>query len=158
MSASRNVIVVASAAFALTLAGCDPAYKYQPIGPRGDLLPQWTETIDGVRFATKPYWTLSGSRGTFVILDIVNESGKEVGVLGGQLVTKGRTIEAEILDDPPNREARTVPAGESKSVELYWDFGGSAFKVLDQDITWVWRARIGDTEHALRVPMRRKER
>jgi hypothetical protein len=142
----------------LSASGCDPGYSYQPVDTKGERLPQWSEKVEGVHFSARPYSTLIGSKNTIEYLDITNESDKEVVVLGGQLLTKGRTIEAQVLDDPPNREARTVPAGESKSVSLYWEYGGSASDVLGPDITWVWRVRIGAAEHSLRVPMQRQQR
>lgn len=74
------------------------------------------------RFSAKPYTTLTGSGNTVRYLDIANESANEVIVLGGQLITNGRTI------------------------------------VLGQDITWVWKVRIGQAEHTLRVPMQRQPR
>jgi hypothetical protein len=98
---------------------------------------------------------LIGSRGTSGRMDIANESNNEVIVLGGQLETNGRTIEATLYDDPANREARTVPPGGSKSVSLSWDFGASAYDVLAPDVTWVWRVRIGTEDHSLRVSMKR---
>ncbi len=153
-------VMVASALILLASlgSGCDPGYTYQPVGGNGQRLPHWTETIEGVRFTARPYSTLVGSAGSLVDLDIANESDKVVVVLGGQLVTNGRTIKAIIYDNLPNREARTVPAGQSRSVLLHWKFGGSASEILGTDITWVWRVRIGTAGHALRVPMRRKQR
>ncbi len=155
---SRVMVVGALVVLAPLGSGCDPGYTYRPVGPNGQRLPQWTTTIEGVRFSARPSSTLVGSAGSLVDLDIANESDKVVVVLGGQLVTNGRAIEAIIYDDRPNREARTVPAGQSKSVLLHWRFGGSASDVLGTDITWVWRLRIGKAEHALRVPMQRKQR
>jgi hypothetical protein len=142
---------------AVSAPGCDPAFNYQPIDAKGQRLPLWSETVEGVRFSENPYTTLRGSGNTVEYLDIANGSDKEVAVLGGQLVTNGRTIEARIIDDPANREARTVPAGESKSVLLFWEFGDTALKVFGPDLTWVWHVRIGETEHTLRVPMKREK-
>jgi hypothetical protein len=158
MYVSRYAILLALVVLALSAAGCDPGYNYQPVDAKGQRLPEWSETIEDVRFSSRPYSTLIGSGNTCVYLDIINESDKEILVLGGQLLTNDRTIEAIIIDDPPNREARTVPAGESKSVLLYWEFGGSASEVLGPNLTWVWRVRIGKTEHSLRVPMQRQKR
>jgi hypothetical protein len=156
MCASRRAILFSLFIFALLASACDPGYKYQPVDANGQQLPTWSEKVEGVRFSTRPYSELIGSGNTIRYLDITNESDKEVVVLGGHLLTNGRKIEAHIIDDPPNREARTVPAGESKSVFLLWEFGGPASDVLGPDITWVWRVRIGETEHSLRVPMQRQ--
>ena len=153
-STSRITVLVA-AAFALSVPGCDPGYTYQPVGPQGNRLPLWSETVEGVRFSARPCMELVGSRSTSGQMEIANESDKEVVVLAAQLVTNGRTIEANIFDNPAHREARTVPPGGSKSVSLSWDFGGSASEVLGPDITWVWRVRIGTEEHSLRVSMKR---
>jgi hypothetical protein len=158
MSTSRITVLVASAALALAVPGCDPGYTYQPVGPQGNRLAEWSETVEGVRFSARPYMVLIGSRSTFGQLDIANESDKEVVVLGGQLVTNGRTIEAHIFDSPANREARTVAPGGSESVSLLWEFGGSASEVLGPDISWVWRVRIGSEDHSLRVSMERQHR
>ena len=67
-------------------------------------------------------------------------------------------LQANVLDAPEEREARTVPAGESKTVGFLWEFGGPASNVLGADITWVWQVRIGNAEHSLRVPMQRQTR
>lgn len=158
MQTSRCAFLFPLLVLAPLASGCDPGYHYQPLDAKGQRLPHWSKTVAGVHFSAGPYGTLIGSGNTVVNLNITNESGKEVIVLGGQLVTNGRTIEARILDDAPNREDRTVPAGESKTVSLYWEFGGSASEVLGTDITWIWRVRIGTTEHSLRVPMQRQRR
>src|SRR5262245_4942051 len=112
MYASRSAVLVALVVFALSTSGCDPGYNYQPVDAKGQRLPQWSETVEGVRFSARPYSTLIGSGNTVVYLDITNKSDREVVVLGGQLVTEGRTIEAGVIDDPPSREARTVHAWE----------------------------------------------
>ncbi len=78
-------------------------------------------------------------------------------MLGGQLLTNGRTIEAKVYDSSANVVNRTVLAGESKVSDLFWDFGTPAYQVLGQEITWIWKVRIGKDEHILRVPMRRQE-
>lgn len=122
----------------------------------GQRLSEWSETIGGVRFSARPFVILTGSSGGIPLV-VANGSDKEVVVLGGQLVTKGRTVEADVPDDPATRAFRTVPAGETKSVSLGWSLG-TASKALGPDPTWVWRVRIGGTEHTLRVPMRREDR
>jgi hypothetical protein len=156
MYPSQRAILIALFAAVLSASGCDPGYKYHSVDAKGQRLLHWSETVEGVRFSARPYSTLIGSGNTIVYLDITNESDKEVVVLGGQLVTNDRRIEARIIDDAPNREARTVSARESKSVDLLWEFGGPASEVLGQDLTWVWRVRIGEAEHSLRVPMERE--
>lgn len=158
MNASRNAVRFASVLLVLSVSGCDRGYNYQPVDPQGNRLPQWSETVGGVQFSAKPYTTLIGQSAAILYLDIANESDKEAFMLGGQLVTNGRTIEAEVDDSSEGRDARTVSPGASKSVMLFWDLGGSADEVLGPDITWVWRVRIGAAEHSLRVPMQRQQR
>lgn len=158
MYVSQRAILFASIVFALSVPGCDPGFNYQPVDAKGGQLLQWSETVEGVRFSARPYRAGIGSSNAVVYLDITNDSDKEALVLGGQLVTNGRTIEARIIDEPLERKARTVPAGQKKSVLLYWEFGGAASDVLGPDITWVWRVRIGKDEHSLRVLMKRQQR
>lgn len=155
MNSSGNAILFAPILLAVSVSGCHPGYRYQPVDAKGAKLQQWSQTVEGVRFCAKPYTTLSGSGNTVVYLDIGNESDKEVVVCGGQLLTNGRTIDAKIYDSPEGREARSVSPGTSKAVMLYWDFGGAASDVLGPSITWVWHVQIGDKEHNIRVPMQR---
>src|SRR5476651_2255958 len=121
MCVFRGAILLPLVVLAFSASGCDPGYNYHPVDAKGQRFPQWSETIEGVRFAARPYSTLIGSGNTVDYLDITNGSDKEVVVLGGQLVTNGRTIEAKVYDSPEGIEARTVPAGVSKSVMLYWE-------------------------------------
>ncbi len=158
MFVSRSTILFALVILALSTAGCDPGYRYQHVDAQGQWSPEWSETVAGVRFSVRPYSTLIGSGSTSVNLDIANESEIEVVVLSGQLVTKGQTIDAHIFDGPLDCEARIVPAGESKSVSLSWEFGDAAYEVLGPELTWVWRVMIDKTEHTLRVSMQRRRR
>jgi hypothetical protein len=101
--------------------------------------------------------SLSISGNAHICLEITNDSDKEVVVFGGQVVTYGHTIEAKVLDDTEELLLRTVPPRQSKAVCLYWEFGTWLDQVLGQDITWVWKVKIGAAEHSLQVPMQRKE-
>jgi hypothetical protein len=118
-------------------------------------VPQWSTTINGVRFGADPYSILIGSSNAFMHLEIANESKEEVEVLGGQLETKGRTLEADLPREPEDREARVVPAGSTRAISLLVALGGAASDVLGPSITWVWRIRIGTAEHTLRLRMDR---
>jgi hypothetical protein len=161
MCASRSAIRLALVVLALSASGCSFLYRYYPVDAAGYRLREWSETVEGVRFSAFSQdgtWTTGrdSSFGTEVGLDVTNKSDKEVVVLGGQLLTNGRTIKAH-FPDPPNRDDRTVPAGKSRSVPLLWNYGGGfADQVLGPDITFIWQMRIGKAEHSLRVPMQRE--
>jgi hypothetical protein len=162
MRIPQHLIRLALAFLAFSASGCDPGYQYQPVDPQGNPLSQWSEVIDGVRFSVKPYSTLIGSGSASRSLEITNKSDKKVVVLGGQLLSKGRAIEAIIDDSPEGRTGRTVSPGDTKAVYLSWEFGDvvhhrPAHEVLGPDITWVWQVRIGEGEHTLRVPMQRQQ-
>jgi hypothetical protein len=148
-------IVAALALFAASATGCDPGYRYKPVDVDGKQLSHWSTTIEGVAFSADPFTILIGSKGTFMQLGVVNESKDEVEVLGGELETKGTTLKAGVPPSPEDRAARTVSAGETKKVFLHVDLGRAASDVLGPSITWVWRVRIGMTEHTLRVPLDR---
>jgi hypothetical protein len=161
MCASRSAILMALLVLALSASGCEFVYRYYPVDAKARRLPGWSEMVEGVRFSAfsdDGTWTTGrdSSFGAEVGLDITNKSDKEVVVLGGQLLTNGRTIKAH-FPNPPNRDDRTVPAGKSRSVPLLWNYGGgSADQVLGPDITFIWQVRIGKAERSLRVPMQRE--
>ena len=156
MTFNQRTLLLAAVAFVAWFApGCDPGYHYQPVNVDREKVPQWSTTIAGVRFSVDPYRTFVGSGNTTMRLEITNESKEEVEVIGGELETKGRTLKAHLWPGPEDREARTVPAGSTKAVELLVDFGGPASDVLGPTITWVWSVRIGTATHTLRIRMDR---
>lgn len=155
MVTRRTLFIAAVAVLVCAAAGCDPGYRYQPVGADGKKVPQWSATIAGVRFTADPCGTLIGSRSTFMQLGVVNGSKDEVEVTGGELETNGRTLRAQLPPGPEYRAARTVPAGVTEQVSLLVDFGGSASDVLGPSVTWGWHVRIGTAEHTLRVRMDR---
>jgi hypothetical protein len=154
---SRRPILLFLSTVVVLACGCDPGYHYQPIDSKGHKVSEWSETIDGIRFSVEPYTTLIGSYNALIYLQVVNQTEEEVVVLGGQLLTNGRTIEARILDDPENRKARTVPPGSSKRVLLLWELGGSASNVLGSELVFVWRVQIGKAERTVKVGMERQK-
>ena len=153
-----TAIAIAMVKFVLSGLGSilgDRFCHYQPVDAKGEPLPQWSETIEGVRFSMRPL-SLSISGGASICLEIANDSDKEVVLLGGEVLTYGRTIEAKVHDSPQDVLARTAPIGQSKVVGLSWEFGTWLDQVLGHEITWVWKVRIGKAEHSLRIPMQRK--
>ncbi len=137
--------------------GCDPAFKYQPVDADGKTLPEWSETIDGARFTVGPYSAVIGNKNTIAFIDIDNKSDMRVVVLGGELQTNGRKIEAHVLDDGESVKARSVPAHSGyKRVMLFWQFDNPGQELLGPSITWEWRVRVGPAEHILRIPMQRQ--
>ena len=110
MSVSRSTILLAMVILVLSASGCDPGYKYDHVDTKGERLPQWSETVEGVRFSARPYRTLIGESSASINLDITNESNQVVVVLGGQLLTNGLKIEAIMIDEPLERASKTVHA------------------------------------------------
>jgi hypothetical protein len=155
MDVRRDWVVLAVGLTSICLAGCDPGYGYQPLDAAGNKVRRWSTTIAGVRFGVDSYGILTGSRGALMRLEIANQSGARVAVLGGQLETNGRTIEADLPNNPEAREGRVVPAGSTKTVPLKVDFGGQAAEVLGPSMTWSWRVRIGGHRHTVTVRMAR---
>ena len=157
MRYARKVVASSLCAALLAFTGCDPGYGYKPLDPGGRKVANWSESIAGVRFEMKAFYVFTGSGGTLQGLTIRNNSDRDVVVLGGQLNTNGRALEAKL---PGEGEAkwRTVRPGATETINLLWDFrehGGDASKVLGPDITWTWRVKIGDDEHTLCVRMQR---
>jgi hypothetical protein len=155
MLPKRCLLMAAVGLMTASAAGCDPGYRYTPLDADGEKVPEWSTTIAGVRFSVDPYHTFIGSGNTLMVLDVANESKEVVEVLGGELETKGRTLKAYLPPGQENRAARTVPARSTNAVVLLVEFGEPASHVLGTTITWVWRVRIGNTEHTLRVSMDR---
>jgi hypothetical protein len=157
MRYAREVAASCLCAALLASAGCDPGYGYQPLDAAGRKVAQWSESIGGVRLEMKPIMILTGSGGTMQGLTITNNSDRDVVVLGGQLSTDGRIMEAKL---PGEGEAkwRTVPPGATQTINLSWDFrehGGDASKVLGPSLCWTWRVKIGEEEHTFKVRMER---
>jgi hypothetical protein len=153
----RRVTAAYLCAALLASIGCDPGYDYKPLDAGGRKVAKWSDSVSGVRFEMKPFMILTGSGGTSQGLTIVNGSDRNVVVLGGQLSTNGRTLEAKL---PGEGEVkwRTVPPGAAETINLSWDFGeqgGYADKALGPSVTWIWRVKIGDEEHTIRVGMER---
>jgi hypothetical protein len=162
MSLPSRWSVFAVGFVALLPAGCDRSYTYQTIGPKGAKLAQWSQSLEGVRFSAAPYRTSPESTSADMILDVANESNKEVVVLGCRLVSgqdrmSAGGISAKVVDSLEDRVARSVPAGASKSVSLHFEFGGPVSTALHEDVMWDWWIRIGETEHTLTVPMTRRK-
>jgi hypothetical protein len=153
----RRVTAIYLCAALLASAGYDPGYGYKPLDTKGRKVGDWSESVAGVRFEMAPFMILTGSGGTMQGLTIVNNSDHDVIVLGCRLSTKGRTLEAKL---PGEGEAkwRTVRPRAAEIINLSWDFreqGGDAEKTLGPSVTWIWRVKIGDEEHTLRVRMER---
>ena len=155
MVTKRTLFIATVGVIACSVTGCDPGYDYKPVDEEGKKVQQWSTKIAGVQFSTDPFNTLIGSRGTFMWLQVTNESKETVEIVGGEVESNGRTMKANWPFDSASREARTVTPGSAKQVRLFLEFGGSAMDVLGPTITWVWRVRIGTEEHILRV---RKDR
>jgi hypothetical protein len=146
--------------FGLYVYGHNTAHRvsdYQPVDAAGQPLPEWSETVDQVRFSM-PLLSLRNGSNSTIFLHVTNASDKEVVLLGGEALTygDGPAIEARVFDGPQEVALRTVPAGQSKEVGLFWEFGTSLDQVLGPEVTWVWRVRIGKAEHTLRVRMQRQ--
>jgi hypothetical protein len=133
------------------------ADEYQPVDAAGQPLPEWSETVEQVRFSMPPLSLRSGSCST-IFLHVTNASDKEVVLVGGQALTygHGRAVEAKVFDGPQEVALRAVPAGQSKEVGLFWEFGTSLDQVLGPEVTWVCRVRIGKSERTLQAPMQRQ--
>src|SRR5260370_28655239 len=116
MRRRTSIFLVAAALFAVWFPGCDPGYDYRPIDQKGVALQRWTQAINGVNFATEPYYTLIGSSGTSHCLEVTNNSDDEVIVEGGELEANGRIIPAMVSDDPEHRELRTISPKTTKPV------------------------------------------
>jgi hypothetical protein len=141
----------------LASVGCDPGYGYTPVDAGGRKVGKWSESVAGVRFEMTPFMVFTGSAGTMQGLSIVNNTEQDVVVLGGQLSTNGRILEA-ILPGEGEAKWRTVGPGAAETVKLSWNFreqGGEAEKTLGPSLTWIWRVKIGDEERTLRVSMER---
>jgi hypothetical protein len=137
--------------------GCDAGYTYQPVDSDGQPLAEWSQTIEGARFSVGTYSAVIGSKNTIAFIDIDNKSDMRVVVLGGELHTSGRKIEAHVLDDAESAKARSVPAHSGyKRVMLFWQFDAPASELLGPNITWAWHVRVGPAEHTLQIPMGRQ--
>jgi hypothetical protein len=138
-------------------SGCSPEFNYQPIDGNAQPLTEWSESVDGVRFSAGQFSAVIGSKDTIAFIDVDNQADMRAVVLGGELLTNGRSIEAHVLDDAESVKARSVPARSGfKRVMLRWQLDSPASELLGSSITWVWKVRIGPNEHVLRIPMQRR--
>jgi hypothetical protein len=138
----------------LALPGCSPGYTYRPADANGRPVNRWSETIDGVSFQGEFYEALSNDTGALFDLNVANHSDEKVVFLGGELVTKGRTMRVTL----PGRQTRAFAPGASGQVLIdcnYQQQGGKASDVLGESITFKWRVRIGEEERLVRVKMER---
>ena len=133
----------------------DPGYQYNPVDGHGRPIAKWSRTVDGLTLEGGPYSTLIGSGIGAYGYRLTNRSDKGVTLLGGTLLTDGRSLEADTEGALP----RSFAPGTSGDVSFTFDFrphGGDAEQVLGKNLTWIWRLRVGDRERTIEVKMLRE--
>jgi hypothetical protein len=154
MRASTLALTSALILAGLVITGCDPGYEYFPVDDNGQPVRQWSRTIDGVSIEVGRFDTLVVDDRAGRQIDLVNNSGKTVTLLGAELSTGGHSIKGHVAEF----EQRTFGPGVSGKV-MFWfpyaRYGGDAEHVLGESMTWTWRLRIGDQEHTVEVKMNR---
>ena len=155
MAQSRLISIVAVCVLPFVVFGCSYGYHYEPVDSQGVQHPQWSETIDGVKLTVDRSHYSIGVTHAFQGLHVRSLGGKPVVVLGAQLISNGRTFDAEILNDALSLEARTVPPWKMSKIDLHWKLDKRVEELFGPDITWIWKIRIAKKDYTWRVPMRR---
>jgi hypothetical protein len=137
---------------ALLASGCTLSYRYDPLDESGTVVEEWSTTIGKARFSAKLFSVPTGYSFAYGSLTVENKSSDNVSILAAKLETNGRTL------DEGQDKLDTILPGRTETVSRPVQFpeGMQASKVMGPSATWIWRVRIGENEHTIRVNMKKR--
>ncbi len=152
MVRSMRAVGMASLLTCAVICGCDPGYVYDPTDAKGQIVSQWSETIDGVTFSAGTLQMLVGDTSASYDFDVVNNSDKTVVVSGGEVVTKSHTMKVTVDEKP----SPVFPPQTSGYVNFTCKFvnGSEASEIAGETMTWTIRVKIGKNERSVSVTMK----
>ena len=141
------------ACMAITSAGCDPGVRYRPRDWTRLDADHWRSTVEGISLTMEPIGGLIGETWLEPEIEAQNHTGLTAIIEDAKLLCGQTSYEADSVGLSGTRSQ--ISSGETKRLNLRWNFSKSIGEVLVAPVTMTITLRVGGATKAVAIPMSR---